>query len=118
MGDRVYRWGLLVHVPGRPHRQQRQGVRIMSTTTTRSATSASKSLTSSAAFKTFAIVFGVATAALYVICDMLNWPLFTYHPATNQVDLFYAPPRRGEGPAMYWYGWTITSILGAAVLGV
>ena len=40
------------------------------------------------------------------------------HPATHQVDLFYAPPRRGEGPTMYWYGWTATSLLGAAVLGV
>jgi hypothetical protein len=91
----------------------------MSTTTnTRSAATASKLLTSSPAFKTFAIVFGFATAALYVICDMMNWPLFTYHPATNQMDLFYAPPRRGEGPAMYWYGWTATSMLGAAMLGV
>ena len=91
----------------------------MSTTTdTRPVATASKSLASSTAFKTFAIVFGFATAALYVICDMMNWPLFTYHPATNQVDLFYAPPRRGEGPAMYWYGWTATSMLAAAVLGV
>ena len=91
----------------------------MSTTTdTRPVATASKSLASSTAFKTFAIVFGFGTAALYVACDMMNWPLFTYHPATNQVDLFYAPPRRGEGPAMYWYGWTATSMLAAAVLGV
>ena len=48
---------------------------------------------------------------------MMNWPLFTYHPATNQVDLFYVRPRRGEGPAMYWYGWTATSMLAAAALG-
>ena len=82
------------------------------------AATGSKSLASSTAFKTFAIVFGFGTAALYVACDMMNWPLFTYHPATNQVDLFYAPPRRGEGPAMYWYGWTATSMLAAAVLGV
>ncbi len=81
-------------------------------------TSASKSLASSKTFKTFAIVFGFSSAALYVICDMMNWPLFTYHPATNQVDLFYARPRKGEGPAMYWYGWTATSMLAAAVLGL
>ena len=78
----------------------------------------SKSLASSTAFKTFAIVFGFGTAALYVTCDMMNWPLFTYHPATNQVDLFYARARQGEGPAMYWYGWTATSMLAAAVLGL
>ena len=93
----------------------------MSTTTntraTRAAT-ASRSLAASATFKTFATVFAFSTAALYVVCDMMNWPLFTYHPGTNQVDLFYAPPRKGEGPAMYWYGWTATSMLAAAVLGV
>jgi hypothetical protein len=88
------------------------------TTSTTPAATASKSLASSTGFKIFAIVFGFGTAALYVLCDMMNWPLFTYHPATNQVDLFNAPPRRGEGPAMYWYGWTATSLLGAAVLGV
>jgi hypothetical protein len=81
-------------------------------------TIASKSLASSPAFKTFAIVFGCATATLYVLCDMLGWPLFSYHPATNRLEWFYAPPRKGEGPVMYWYGWTASSILGAAALGL
>jgi hypothetical protein len=87
-------------------------------TTPAMAASVSKSLASSPAFKTFAVVFGFGTAALYVLCDLMNWPLFTYHPATNRLELFYAPPRKGEGPAMYWYGWTATSLLGAAVLGL
>ena len=86
------------------------------TAKTTSVATAPKSLASSASFKTFATVFGFATAALYVLCDMMNWPLFTYHPATHQVDLFYVRPRRGEGPAMYWYGWTATSMLAAAAL--
>jgi hypothetical protein len=91
----------------------------MSTTTnTTPAATASKSLASSSAFKIFVTVFGFSTAALYVICDMMNWPLFTYHPGPNEVDLFYARPRPGEGPAMYWYGWTATSMLAAAVLGM
>jgi hypothetical protein len=34
------------------------------------------------------------------------------------VELFHASPRQGEGPVMYWYGWTATSMLSAAVLGV
>ena len=90
----------------------------MSTTTnTTPAATASRSLAASAAFKTFATVFAFSTAALYVVCDMMNWPLFTYHPGPNEVDLFYAPPRKGEGPAMYWYGWTATAMLSAAVLG-
>ena len=88
----------------------------MSTTTNTTATS--KSLASSTAFKTFAIVFGFGTAALYVLCDMMGWPLFSYHPATNRVELFYARPRQGEGPVMYWYGWTATAMLGGAALGV
>lgn len=87
-------------------------------TTINTAPAAAKSLASSTAFKTFAIVFGVAMAALYVLCDMMGWPLFSYHPATNRVELFYALPRQGEGPVMYWYGWTATAILGAAALGV
>jgi hypothetical protein len=87
-------------------------------TTPAAAATVSKSLASSTEFKTFAIVFGFGTTALYVICDMMNWPLFTYHPGTDRVDLFYAQPLQGEGPAMYWYGWTATSMLGAAVLGL
>jgi DNA-binding transcriptional LysR family regulator len=91
----------------------------MSTTTDATrAMSKSKSLASSTAFKTFAVVFGFATAALYVLCDMAGLPLFTYHPATNRLEWFHAPPRQGEGPVMYWYGWTASSILGAAALGV
>ena len=81
-------------------------------------TSPAKSLASSPAFKTFAIVFGFTTATLYVLCDLMGWPLFSYHPATNRVELFYARPRQGEGPVMYWYGWTATAMLGAAALGM
>jgi hypothetical protein len=76
------------------------------------------SFATSTAFKTFAVVFGFATAALYVLCDMAGLPLFTYHPATNRLEWFRTLPRQGEGPVMYWYGWTASSILGAAVLGV
>jgi hypothetical protein len=92
----------------------------MSTTTKprRAAASTAHSLASSRTFKTFATVFGFSTAALYVACDMMGWPLFTYHPATNRLELFYGLPRQGEGPVMYWYGWTATALLSAAVLGV
>jgi hypothetical protein len=76
------------------------------------------SLAASTRFRTFAVVFGVATAVLYVISDMAGLPLFTYHPGTDRIDLGFAPARRDEGPAMYWYGWIATSMLGAAVLGV
>jgi hypothetical protein len=86
-------------------------------TTLRTPVSASSSLASSAAFRTFATVFAIATPVLYVVCDLQNLPLFTYHPGTDRVDLGWAPAVRDEGPAMYWYGWTASTLLGAAVLG-
>lgn len=78
---------------------------------------ASPSLAKSFVFRTFALVLAVATPILYVVCDMMNWPLFTYHPGTNQVDLGYAPAVKDEGPAMYWYGWSASALIGAAILG-
>jgi hypothetical protein len=76
------------------------------------------SLASSVAFRNFAIVFAIATPIIYVICEMRNWPLFTYHPGTNRVDLFYAPAVRDQGPAMHWYGWTANTLLVAGLLGL
>jgi hypothetical protein len=87
-----------------------------STSSTRAAP-ATSSLAASAKFKTFALVFGITLPVTYVLCEMLNWPLFTYHPATNRVGFWWEPGRSGEGPAMYWYGWTILSILAGLVLG-
>ena len=68
-------------------------------------------------FGTFALVFGIGFAILYVVCDMAALPMFTYHPGTARIDPGFAPPRRDEGPAMYWYGWIATSALGASILG-
>ena len=69
-------------------------------------------------FRTFALVFGIAAAVLYVICDFAALPMFTYHPGTGRIDPGFAPARRDEGPAMYWYGWIATSVLGGAVTGL
>src|SRR5262249_8909502 len=80
---------VLVPVPGRPRRQQHPGVRIMSTTT-QAASRPVSALATSATFRTFALVFAMATPVLYVICDMQNLPLFTYHPGTNRIDLGWA----------------------------
>jgi hypothetical protein len=88
-----------------------------SPTTTTPAATTSSSLAASAKFGTFAIVFGLAAPILYVVCEIFSLPLFTYHPATDRIDLGWAAGRKGEGPAMYWYGWTATTILGSAVLG-
>ena len=90
----------------------------MSTTTEVRGAAQAPSLASSATFKTFALGFAIATPIIYVACEMQNWPLFTYHPGTNRVDLFWAPAVRNEGPAMYWYGWTATTLIGSAILGI
>jgi hypothetical protein len=68
-------------------------------------------------FGTFAITFGIAFAILYTVCEQLNWPLFTYHPAVGKLDFGMQRPRSGEGPPMYWYGWLAISAAGAFVLG-
>lgn len=90
----------------------------MSTAATTPSVTATRSLATSAAFRAFATVFAIATPVIYVICEMRNWPLFTYHPGTNRIDFGWAPAVRDEGPAMYWYGWTATTLIGAAVLGL
>ncbi len=77
-----------------------------------------QSLASSMAFRAFATVFAIATPVIYTICEVNNWPLFTYHPGTNNVNLGWAPAVRDEGPAMYWYGWTASTLAGAGVLGL
>jgi hypothetical protein len=89
----------------------------MSTTTDVRSAAQPSSLASSTAFRTFATVMAVTAPVIYVICEMRNWPLFTYHPGTNRFDWLYAPAVKDQGPAMYWYGWTVVMLIGSAVLG-
>jgi hypothetical protein len=86
-------------------------------TASTSARPATSSLASSTKFRTFAVTFAVAGTVVYLLCLMFNWPLFTYHPAVNRIGLGWEAARSGEGPAMYWYGWTATTVLAAAVIG-
>jgi len=60
------------------------------------------------------MTFTIAFAVLYTICTEFNLPLLTYHPVIGQVDFLRTPERRG--PAMYWYGWMLTSLIGATVV--
>ena len=90
----------------------------MSTTAQTSTTVRPASLAASAAFRTFATVFAITTPVIYVICEMANLPMFTYHPGTDRVNLGWAAAMRDEGPAMYWYGWTANTLIGGAILGL
>ena len=85
----------------------------MSTTTT---TRATPSMASSTRFRTFAITFAVAGSLSYLVCLFFNWPLFTFHPATNRFALGWEAARSGEGPNMTWYGWTAMTLLVATVV--
>jgi hypothetical protein len=74
-------------------------------------------MTATSKLAVFTIVFGVGYAAVYVICAEVNLPLLTYHPVIGEIDLLWTPERRG--PAMYWYGWMLTSLIVAlAIAGV
>jgi hypothetical protein len=92
----------------------------MNTTTatnTRAASSKSAVATSSK-FRTFAITFSIVGTVLYCLCVFFNWPMFTFHPATNRVVWGYEAARSGEGPNMLWYGWTATTVVVSAVFGI
>ncbi len=59
-------------------------------------------------------VFSIAFAAIYIACVHYNLALVTYHPQLAQWGLMVEAPK--QGPAMYWYGWLITSALGAGAI--
>jgi hypothetical protein len=90
----------------------------MSTSVDARTAATTSSLASSAAFRNFAIGFAIATPVIYVICEMANWPLFSYFPAVNEITLGYAPGSDDRGPAMHWYGWTATTMIAAGILGL
>jgi hypothetical protein len=91
----------------------------MSTTTAtpRTAPPAS-SLAASSAFGKFVTAFSISGPVVYCLVQYFNYPLFTFHPATDRIVWGYEAARNGEGPNMLWYGWSATTILIAAVLGI
>ena len=90
----------------------------MSTATATSSRTAPSSLAASRKFKAFATTFSITGPVVYCVIQYFNWPLFTFHPATDRLVWGYEAARPGEGPNMLWYGWTATTILIAAALGL
>jgi hypothetical protein len=92
----------------------------MSTTTrtTSGAAPSTSSLAASKKFKAFATTFSISGPVIYCVIQYLNWPLVTFWPATDRLVWGYEGARSGEGPNMLWYGWTLTTVLIAAALGV
>src|SRR5262245_19778386 len=87
------------------------------TTPTSAVLSASSSAASSK-LRIFALTFAIVSPVFYLVCVALNLPLFTYHPAINRIDFLWSPARSGEGPAMYWYGWVLSVVVGGAIVSV
>jgi hypothetical protein len=69
---------------------------------------------SASKFGTFAITFGIAFALLYTVYERLNWPLFTYHPASGKLEFW--KQMTGVGPPMFWYGWIVLAAFSALVV--
>jgi hypothetical protein len=88
----------------------------MSTQTATTRTTPATSWASSTKFKTFVITFAIVGPVIYMICLQMNWPLFTFHPATNRIAFGWEAARSGEGPNMTWYGWTAMTLLVATVV--
>jgi hypothetical protein len=92
----------------------------MTTTTAAAPTSLRRasSLAASSKFKAFATAFSISGPVIYCVIQYLNWPLFTFHPATDRLVWGYEAARSGEGPNMLWYGWTVSTILIATGIGL
>jgi hypothetical protein len=91
----------------------------MSTPTiTARAAPATSSWASSTRFRTFAITFAIVGPVVYLTCLFMNWPLFTFHPATNRIAWGWEAARSGEGPNMTWYGWTAMTLLVGTIVSL
>ncbi len=95
----------------------------MSTTVTANAataptTATGSALAASSKFKAFATTFSITGPVIYCLTVYLNWPVFTYFPATGRFFWGVQAAQSGTGPNMLWYGWTVTTILISAGLGI
>jgi hypothetical protein len=90
----------------------------MSTATAANSRAAPSALAASSKFKTFATTFSITGPVVYCVTQYFNWPLITYHPGTGRLVWGYEAARPGEGPNLLWYGWTLTTLLIAAALGL
>jgi hypothetical protein len=61
-------------------------------------------------------IFAAAFAVIYVLAVQYNWALFTYHPKIYEWQWLAQPAK--NGPPMYWYGWLVTSVLGAGAVSL
>ena len=77
-------------------------------------------MTSSHRSRRFAFAFGLSFATLYVLAVRLDLALFTFYPTiglvlpgTHHSRDTVGPSMGSFLPAMHWYGWMATAVLGA-----
>jgi len=95
----------------------------MSTTVTANSataptTATGSALAASSRFKVFAITFSIAGPVVYCLSVYFNLAVFTYFPAIGRFAWGVEAVQSGTGPNMLWYGWDVTTILVAGVLGL
>jgi hypothetical protein len=66
----------------------------------------------------FYIVFSLIAPLIYFLSDVYKFPLITYFPATDELYWGWKAFSEESGPAMYWYGWLLSSILFSGVLSI
>jgi hypothetical protein len=91
---------------------------VTATQTASTAQASAPSIAKSEKFRNFAATFSISGTLTYLVCLWWNLPMVTYHPATNKLGWGWEPAPSGEGPAMYWYGWTANVLVVATVLGL
>lgn len=63
-------------------------------------------------------IFAAAFAIIYLVVEQNNWPLFTYHPRSGDFGWLHQPASAANSPAMHWFGWIATSMLGAGAVSL
>jgi hypothetical protein len=81
-------------------------------------TQPASSLARPSKFGTFAITFSISGPVIYCLIQHFNYPLVTYWPAIGRLVWGLEAARPNSGPNMLWYGWTLTTVIIAAALGV
>ena len=64
----------------------------------------------------FSIVFCLISPLIYFLSDIYKFPLLTYFPATDEIFWGWRAFSEESGPAMYWYGWILSSVLMSGAL--
>ena len=63
-------------------------------------------------------IFSIAFPLIYLPTMYFNWPVFTYLPRRGEFYVLRYAPTPAQGPPMYYYGWLITTGIGAALIAL